>query len=207
MKRKESPVYAILLAAGESKRCPENKLFLPWGKTTVLQAAVENLLQSRVDQTAVILGYQAAKARDLLREMPCSPVTNENYRRGMGTSVIKGVSHWRRHPDLSAEAGFLLALGDEPFIGREIIDKVISAWRNTEKGIVLPVFEGCRGHPAIFHRRYADEIIEVCRDVGAREVLKRHPEDILAVEIDTDAILLDIDTEEDYRKLCKRFNP
>lgn len=207
MKNQKRPVYAVLLAAGESKRCPPNKLFLPWGETTVIEKTVENLLHSQVNGVAVILGYQADKAAQLLRNKPCHLVVNPDYRKGMGSTVIKGVSHWLEYPDLAAEAGLMLALGDEPFIPPEIIDKVVSGFRSGAGEIVVPVYRGRRGHPSVFHRKYAPEIVEVARKTGAREILRRHPDDILEVEVETEAILLDIDTPEDYRTLFKRFNP
>lgn len=200
-------VYAILLAAGESKRFPPNKLFLPWGKTTILEQTVENLLRSRVSETVVVLGYQGKKVASILRNKRCHLVVNPDYRQGMGTSVIKGIDYWLERPGLPPEAGLLLALGDEPFIPPEIIDKVVFAYQTTQKGIVVPTYKGRRGHPLIFHRKYASEIIEVCEEVGAREILRRYPGDILEVEMETEAILLDIDTLEDYGTLFKRFNP
>ncbi|MDP8214914.1 MAG: nucleotidyltransferase family protein [Candidatus Euphemobacter frigidus] len=193
------PVYAIILAAGESRRfAPKNKLFLPWGDDTILEAAVKNVLASRVDGTVVVLGHQAKRAATLLENLSCRTVVNPDYPAGMGTSVVAGIDFWLRHADIGPEAGLLFALGDQPFIPSAVMDTVIRNYRETSAGIVVPVYRGRHGHPSIFHRRYADEIREVAGRWGAREVLRRHPEDILRVKVETESVVLDIDTPEDY---------
>ncbi len=200
------PVYAILLAAGESKRCRPNKLFLPWGKATVLERSVENLLDSTLSGTVVVLGHQADRAGALLEGKDCHLVKNPDYGRGMGSSVVRGVSYCLENLIGEEAAGIMLALGDEPFIEREVIDGMVSAFRKSPKGIIVPTYRGRRGHPPIFHRRYAEELIEAAGRTGARELFRRYPDEVTQVEVDTETILLDIDTPEDYQKLFKRFN-
>ncbi len=193
------PVYAIILAAGESRRCaPRNKLFLPFGVGTVLEASVGTILASRVDGVAVILGHQADRASQLLESLPCRIVYNPRYPSGMGSSVIAGIDYWLGRGDLASEAGFLFALGDQPCIPPDVINEVIRTYRKKGTKIVVPVCNGRRGHPSIFHRQYADEIREVAGRWGAREVLRRHPDDIVCVEVAAKTILLDIDTPDDY---------
>jgi molybdenum cofactor cytidylyltransferase len=76
-----------------------------------------------------------------------------------------------------------------------------------EKNIVLPTFRGRRGNPALFSTKYRKEASRIKGDVGLRQILQEHPEDILAVEMDTDSILQDIDTPDDYRKRLKSNLP
>ena len=201
------PVYAIILAAGESRRfAPRNKLFLPCGSVTVLEAAVGNVLRSRLDGAVVVLGHQADRSAALLEKFSCRTVVNPGYPTGMGSSVVAGMDYWIQCADLEPDAGFLFALGDQPFIPSSVIDEVINAYRGTAKGIVVPVYRERRGHPSIVHRQYADEIREVAGRWGAREVLNRHPDDILTVPVETEAVVLDIDTPEDYNRVVKLFH-
>lgn len=199
------PVYAIILAAGESRRfAPRNKLFLPCGSVTVLEAAVGNVLRSRLDGAVVVLGHQADRSAALLEKFSCRTIVNPDYHTGMGSSVVAGMGYWFQKGALALEAGFLFALGDQPFIPPVVIDQVIKSYRETTKGIVVPTFQGRRGHPSIFHRRYADEIRQTAGRWGAREVLRRHPDEILSVPVETEAVVLDIDTPRDYERAVKR---
>jgi molybdenum cofactor cytidylyltransferase len=50
---------AILLAAGESKRMGEPKQLMPFGQSTLLEQAINNLMNSAVDEIIVVLGYKA----------------------------------------------------------------------------------------------------------------------------------------------------
>ena len=87
-------------------------------------------------------------------------------------------------------------------MGPEILDGLISEFRRVtpQKGIILPTFRGRRGHPPLFSAKYRKEAFRIKGDVGFRQILQEHPEDILAVEMETDSILQDIDTPDDYRQ-------
>ena len=199
------PVYAVLLAAGESKRCRPNKLFLPWGDTTVLERSVDNLLDSSLSGTVVVLGHQADRAAALLEGKGCRLANNPDYSEGMGSSVIRGVAYCLENLIGEEAAGIMLALGDEPFIEREVIDRLVSSFRESSKGIVVPAYRGRKGHPPIFHSRYAVEMMEAAKRTGVRELLRRYPDEVAEVEVGTETILLDIDTKEDYERLFNKF--
>lgn len=196
-------VYAVVLAAGESRRCrPRNKLFLPWKGSTILEAVVSAVMASPAAGTAVVTGHQADRVAALLEKYPCPTVFNPDYRSGMGSSLVAGLDYWQSRNGLSPEAGFLIVLGDQPFISPGIIGRVIAAYRDSAAEIVVPVFRGRRGHPPIFHRSLAGEIREVAGRYGARELLRRHPDKILPVDVGTGDILEDIDTLRNYRRLA-----
>ena len=96
---------------------------------------------------------------------------------------------------------FLVMLADQPMIPGSVIDKVIDAYRNTEKSIVLPIYNGRRGHPILIDMKYKDEVEQISPDVGLRALIHNHAEDILEVEVEAPGILKDIDTMEDYNQI------
>ena len=99
---------------------------------------------------------------------------------------------------------FSLILVDQPFISSAIIDKVIDAYTQTDNGIVLPSYNLRRGHPVIFNHKYADAILALDdKSGGVRSLYKTYREDIHYVDVDTDAILQDIDYQEDYDRALK----
>jgi len=180
------------------------KQLLPVGDVILLQHVIDNLLRSHLDELILVLGHRAATIRAHFQGYPLRIVINRRYRAGMSTSIIEGV--------LAAGEGsdaFLIALGDQPFIAPEVVDRIIEAQGESGKGIVLPVFQGQPGHPVLFHRRYREELLKLEGDVGARGVVKAHPEDVLAVAVETPAVLYDIDRWEDYQRLlaCQGLGP
>jgi CTP:molybdopterin cytidylyltransferase MocA len=48
---------------------------------------------------------------------------------------------------------------------------------------------------------YRASIASIAGDIGCRRVIKQNPDQVLAVEMETDHVIRDIDTMEDYQKL------
>ncbi|MBS7623707.1 molybdenum cofactor cytidylyltransferase [Candidatus Bathyarchaeota archaeon] len=196
-------ISAILLAAGESSRMGRTKQILKFRESTILQETVRNLLGSKIDELIVVLGHDADKLRRLLSlESRARLVLNQEYRKGIGSSIRCGV----QSADPNTEA-FLIALADQPLIRTEIIDLLIERYRVTHAGIVAPVYRSIKGHPVIISRKYRNELLKLSGDRGARDLLERHRDDTVNVEVDSPEILQDVDREEDYLRLRRQPGP
>lgn len=193
-----SKISGVLLAAGESKRMGRCKVLLPFGGSTVIEKVSDTMLSSRLDEVIVVVGRDAEEATAKLRGRPVKIALNPAYREGMSTSIVRGLSL----TDPQAKA-VLFALADQPLIKSRIINQMISAFMLNNKGIALPVYQGRRGHPVIFSSAYRPELLELKGDVGAREVVAAHPEDVLEVPVDSAGVCADMDTEQEYRELNK----
>jgi molybdenum cofactor cytidylyltransferase len=189
-------ISAIVLAAGESRRMGETKQLLPWQGKTVLGHLLDTLQSSSVDEVILVLGHEAEHILEKVAIREIKVVFNPDYQKGMSTSLRRGLMAMNK-----AAEGFLVVLADQPAISPEIIDRLIGSFRRVQPGknIVAPSFHGRRGHPVLFGRKYREEFGGLTGEVGGREILAQHPEDILALEVDTDAVLLDLDTPEDYQ--------
>ena len=192
-------IYAIVLAAGESRRMGTPKQLLPFGGKTLLQTVVDRLLRSRADGVLAVLGCRADEVRASLADRPIRFVLNPAYAQGMLSSVRAGVA--TLPPDATAA---LICLGDQPLVDPAVVDRLIETHRETGAGIVLPTFNGKRGHPALISLRYRDEILTLSGDPGLKAVMRGHPEDTVEVAVDMPEILADIDTPEDYQKALMR---
>lgn len=187
-------IWALLLAAGESKRMGTPKQLLPFGRTTVIETALENILASSVDRTLVVLGAVHDRLEPLLKRFPVSLTVNPDFREGMLSSVRWGIRHLP--PDARAA---LIFLGDQPWITPETIDRVIHAFRETGRGLVLPVQGDAGGHPLLIDLKYREEIESLNSAVGLRELLVKHPEDVHRVECGDAGVLRDMDTPLEYK--------
>ena len=128
-------ISAILLGAGESKRMGANKLLLPWGKKIVLTHCVDTLLQSTVKEVIVVLGDRTKVIENQLRGRKIKVVMNPQYRKGMSTSIQKGI----RTIDPNSH-GILIALGDMPFLRSRTVNSLIRAFSQGKGTIVVPSF-------------------------------------------------------------------
>jgi len=188
-------ISAIILAAGRSKRMGRLKQLLPLDESTILQKTIQNVKESSVDEIIVVLGYRAKEIIYKLAEMNVKLVTNSRYDKGMSTSIVAGL----KAINLSSEA-VMIVLGDQPFIKSDTFALLIDTYKSSAKGIQIPIYQGQRGRPVIISTKYREEMLLIKGDVGAKEILARHADDILYTEVNDPGITIDIDTEDDYRE-------
>jgi len=193
-------ISAILLAAGEANRMGQPKQLMPFGQSTILERTIDNLLNSAVSETIVVLGYREEEIRKTIAGKPVKIAINPDYQQGMSTSIIAGL----KQVDKRARA-VLIALGDQPFVDSQTITSLVEAFIANSRGIIIPVYQGRRGNPVIFAIKYKGELLHLKGDVGGREIIKRHPDDVLEVAVNCEGVLLDIDTAENYTSMI--FNP
>jgi molybdenum cofactor cytidylyltransferase len=187
---------AIVLAAGQSKRMGKPKQLMPLGKSTLLEKAIDNLLNSSVDETIVVVGHKAEEITKAIASRPVKIMLNHNYQQGMSTSIIAGLVLVD-----PASRAVMLALGDQPLVESGTINHIIDAFNKNDKGIAVPTHLGRRGHPIIFNIKYKEELFELKGDIGGREIIKNHPDDVLEVAVDSKSVITDIDTRDDYQQL------
>ena len=186
-------ISAILLAAGQSKRMGELKQLMPFGQSTIVRQAVDNLLGSAVVEVIVVVGYRAEDVTKAIAAKPIRIVMNPDYEQGMSTSIIAGLN--LVHGGVQA---VMLAMGDQPLVNSETMNILIEEFCNHDKGIAVPTYQGRRGHPIIFAIKYKNKLLKLKGDVGGRQIIKDHPDDVLEVAVDSESIVADFDTTDDY---------
>ena len=191
-------IWAVILAAGESRRMGTQKLLLPFGEATVVEAVVRTALASMVDRAVAVVGADGEAVRARLEPRGADIAVNARFAEGKLTSIQAGLR--ALPPD--AEAAVVM-LGDQPFLPPAVVDLVIRGYRVSGRGIVIPVFRGRRGHPVLVDLKYRDEVLAFDPADGLRRLLRTHPDDIAEVETDDPNILRDLDTPEDYAGLKK----
>lgn len=192
-------IWAMILAAGESRRMGKVKLLLPYGQTTMIEAVVRNALLSRAEKTLVVLGANWQRIRTKISYLPVKTTVNTHFRKGMLSSVQWGV---KRLP--SSSRAVVVMLADQPAIPPGLVDSLIEAYEREEKGLVIPVYQKKRGHPLLIDLKYRKDISRLHPGIGLRELLKLYPEDILEVPVADLSILRDIDDASDYRREAGR---
>jgi molybdenum cofactor cytidylyltransferase len=183
-------VVAILLAAGSSTRFGGEKLIAPWRGRLLYEHALDALLASpAVVETLVVVqpGFAVPPARPR-----CRFVVNPDHAEGMGASLRAGV---RAAPG-DADA-YLVALADMPGITPALIASLVTCHAAAGKPIVVPACGGRRGHPVMIAAGLREALLAVTGDVGAREILRAHPEWVGEFETEDEAVLFDVDLPAD----------
>ncbi len=193
-------ICALVLAAGESKRMGRPKLLLPLGRKTIIEHIVDNICESKADQILVVLGSHRREILDKLKGRPVLTAVNHRYREGMLSSIQAG---FKALPHETSAA--LVSLGDQPLIPVSVIDRLIDAYEESQKGIVLPVYAKKRGHPILIDVKHKQEVLHLSPDIGLRALVRNHPRDVYEIKSDSPHILKDIDYPEDYKnELAKK---
>lgn len=194
-------VVAVVLAAGESRRMGQLKALLPFGPHTVIEHVLAPLLQADLAGVAVVLGHRAAEIAAVIQPLPVHLVQNPDYRHGMTTSVQAALRDITPVPD-----AYLLALVDQPHVSLPLLQHLLSVSATSPKGLIIPTFDGKRGHPIVVSARYRAEILALGPDQGLNLVTRGHPDDTLEVPVDNADILRDMDYPEDYVAALQRWH-
>ena len=194
-------MWAIVLAAGESKRMGFPKMLLDINGSSMLGTVINNIKGSDVDNVLVVLGAYNDILAPLVTNYFVNSCYNENYKDGMLSSVKCGIRYLPH--DIEA---VLIFQCDQPFIRPDVINKVIKSYRNSDKGIIIPVCNNKRGHPLLLDKQYTPEIEKLDANGGLRSLALLYSEDVLEIETGDNGILMDFDTYEEYNSIKPNKN-
>lgn len=188
-------VGCVVLAAGMSTRMKQQKLIMSYDSHTFVESIIKKAIASLAGKVMVVLGSHKKEVMAKIAYLQPELIYNANYPAGMLSSVQCGVQA------VSDCDAVVILLGDQPMVATSTIDALISAWIKTAKGLVVPTFNGKRGHPVLIDMKYKATIQKLNGGIGLKELFHEHSDDILEIEINSDDILKDIDTPEAYRQL------
>jgi molybdenum cofactor cytidylyltransferase len=180
----------VLLAAGQSRRFGANKLLHPVLDDTPMLFVTAKTLASVLPGSIIVINQELAAYTTQLEELGLKVVINENSKTGIGSSISCGIRvSEESHENIS---GWLILLADMPYIKPDTILLLAEKIKNGAD-IVAPVFEQQRGHPVGFSHRYLSELIALNEDVGARNIINSHQNNLELVTVSDDGVIKDID--------------
>lgn len=194
-------IVAIVLAAGESSRMGRPKPLCHFSGRPALELVIEACRRADIP-CIVVLGHAATEVQAGADLRGVQVVVNADYAKGQTSSLQAGLRA------LPADAeGFLLLPADHPLITREEITPLVAEYRrrHAERQIFIPSYNLKRGHPVLFDASLRDEFLRLPPDTPARTVVDFNPGRIAYVEIPSPAILMDMDTPEDYARCLEEW--
>lgn len=178
----------IVLAAGRSVRMGANKLLADLGGRPVLAHVLDAVRETGLE-AIVVTGHEAAAIDTIAADRGLRTVHAARYGEGLSQSLAAGISaapaDW---------AAAVVVLGDMPEVTAGHIRAVADAVRTG--GIAVPVFKGKRGNPVAWGRRHFARLRELEGDIGGKALLATFADDVVEVAIDSDGVLIDVDTTE-----------
>ena len=184
-------VAAIVLAAGQSRRMGSvNKLLAEIAGKPMTTHVVDAAIASSASPVVVVTGHEPALLEEALAGRDVRFIHNPDFADGLSTSLRAGLTLLDADID-----GAVVCLGDMPSVSADHINRLIAAFDPAAgHAIIVPTFNGKRGNPVLWHRRFFAQMSDVSGDVGARHLIGDNEGSLLEVAMDDDAILADLDT-------------
>lgn len=190
-------IRGVILASGLSKRMGTQKLLLPFKEHTIIEEVIKNTQSSDLDEVVIVFGEPRDVFMDISNKHNVLGLYNKNYLLGQSQSIIKGIEFSE-----SVEA-FMFVLGDQPFITKEVINKIIDVYKNNPMNIIVPIHQGKKGNPVLFPRIFINELRRITGDRGGSQIISKYKNKVKYFEIKTESILFDIDERVDYNRAKK----
>ena len=169
---------------------------------TVIETVIDHLLEVNDLEIIVILGHEAEQVRTVLASRKIKMVVNKNHLKGMTTSIQCGVA-----AAAADSLGYLICLADLPLISATTYQRICEAFRQivseNASSILIPTYQSQKGHPVVFASQFKAAILHHPFMEGCKKIIQDHPQSLQFFPTDDSAILLDMDTPDDYQNLRK----
>ena len=192
---------AVILSGGASRRMRSPKALLPYQGRPFLEHLLEVTALPEIGPRRVVLGADAEPIAKAVLLKPDEIVINEDWEKGQLSSIQAALRSLPPGTD-----GMLLCLIDHPLISVELVRELIEQFYASKKAIVLPVYEGRRGHPVIFSAALYDELLRAPLETGARAVVWAHAGEVEELRTNEEGCVLNLNDPETMNKAIRSAN-
>jgi molybdenum cofactor cytidylyltransferase len=193
---------ALILSGGASRRMGSPKALLPYQGRPFLEHLLEVTVHAKIGARRVVLGADADLIADAVRLAADEAVFNAEWEKGQLSSIQAGIRSLPAGTD-----GMILCLIDHPLISVGLVDELIGrfyAEQTARPTIVLPVYQGKRGHPVIFSAGVYEELLAAPLDQGARSVVWAHAGEVTEVITAEQGCVLNLNDPETVKSVLGR---
>jgi molybdenum cofactor cytidylyltransferase len=184
---------AVILSGGASSRMGSPKALLPYQGKPFLEHLLAVTQHPKISARRVVLGPDSESIAKAVPLHPDEIVINADWELGQLSSIHAALRSLPPGTD-----GTLLSLIDHPLITAVLVDELIEEFYKSRAPIVLPVFQGRRGHPVIFSATLYEELLAAPLDVGARAVVWAHRTEVREYNTAEEGCVLNLNDPESY---------
>jgi molybdenum cofactor cytidylyltransferase len=194
--------FAVLPAAGRSTRMGRPKLSLPLGDRTILEHVVAALRRADIEHILVVVGPHVPELATLAQGAGALVCQLAEETAEMRATVEAGLRWLEEHYHPRADDIWLLVPADHPALAPAVVQQLTeSRLTHPARSIFVPTFRGRRGHPLLLTWRHVETLRDHPAGQGLNTYVRQHEPELQEVVVDSEAILWDLDTPEDYDKM------
>jgi len=194
-------IHTLILAGGNSARMGTPKALLDYNGKTFAEAVCDSVEKAGINRITLVAGVHAEEITDTLSgRANCHIVVNPNPDEGMISSVRTGL---RAVGDVSEAV--IISLVDQPFIPSCIYHELVRTWMMSNADVVIPRYNGKRGHPILLAKKVWPLCFTGPADLGLHWVTHHPSVKALDVDVECEFVVKDVDTPADYRSLVEAF--
>lgn len=191
-------LFALIPAAGRSRRMGTSKLLLPWQGTTVIEHLIGTLTRPDIAVVAIIIRPDDHVLRESVQRTSAVAIIPDHEPPEMRDSIEIGLRAIRQRFAPADDDGWLLIPADHPLLEPEVLDGLLSRWSPGDCEALLPTLGAKRGHPTLMKWSLAARLEQLPRDIGVNTLLRSSPCLVTEWPTDRESVLADLDTPEDY---------
>jgi len=187
---------AVILSGGASRRMGSPKALVPYQGRPFLEHLLSVTNHPAIGVRRVVLGPNAEAIAKDITLAPDEIVINHDWEKGQLSSIHAALKSLPANTD-----GILLCPVDHPLVSASLIGNLIDAFLAARPPIVVPNFQGRRGHPVIFSAAVYDELLNAPMDQGARAVVWAHKGNVSEVSTTEEGCVLNLNDPNAMAKL------
>jgi len=125
-------------------------------------------------------------------------IRNDDFRKGQISSLQKGIR------SLTADTDAVMVWPvDQPLIQSDTARRLIDSYERESRELTIPIYQQRKGHPVIYGKQAMQSALGLGSQQTAKQLQSMYSNNLVLMEVEDPAILIDIDTPGDYAKYIR----